>query len=325
MVTLLRPAALAAVALAVSALPVSAQRLTFQRTYDVDDAAALDVSTIRGRVDVAPGPPGRILVVGTVTVRPFSASRTDPIEIARRIAADPPVTQQGSAVRLQPPDGEEARGAVTVSYVVTVPADTAVRASSESGALAIEGVSGHVDVDTSSSTIDLRRLAGSAEAASGSGAIRVDGIAGDLSVTTRSSAIQVAGAAGAVRARSQSGAVDVRLAGDGHVDVETSSSAIGLSGLQGGLRATSQSGRIRIAGAPTAAWNLSSGSGSFDFDLDPGARLDLAARTRSGSVRVGGVSLEGAMAKGEATGSINGGGPLVTAISRSGSITVSAR
>ena len=67
--------------------------------------------------------------------------------------------------------------------------------------------------------------------------------------------------------RTQSGAIEGTFRGNGNVDVGTGSSAIDLMGVNGGLVATSNSGRIRVSGNPTAPWQVTGGSGSFEFGL----------------------------------------------------------
>ena len=44
------------------ASPALAQRFPFERSFDVSGPSALDVSTIRGKIDVTVGEPGRVVV-----------------------------------------------------------------------------------------------------------------------------------------------------------------------------------------------------------------------------------------------------------------------
>ena len=104
--------------------------------------------------------------------------------------------------------------------------------------------------------------------------------------------------AAGLRVRTQSGAVEGTFRGPGNVDVGTGSSAIDLVGVNGGLTATSNSGRIRVSGLPTAPWQVTSGSGSFELDFDSNAKLTLDARSGSGSVRVDGSALQGSTIEG---------------------------
>jgi hypothetical protein len=307
-----------------SATPALAQRFPFEQRFDIRDPAMLDISTVRGTIDVEVGPPGQVVVAGTVTVRVGWNVPTNAVEIARRLAGSPPIERAGTTFRLRPPTDPTDRRAVTVAYQVRVPADTTVLAASESGATTIRGVSGPVTVRTQSAAIELTDLGATAGVVTGSGAVNVDGVAGLLTVRTASSAIKATSLAGGVRVRTTSGSVDAALTGTGDVDVETQSSAIQVRGARGGVHAATRSGHISVQGAPGGPWEVATGSGAIDLDFNSSARFGLNASTRSGSVRLEGV-VPTSESKGRATATAGGGGPMVGATSRSGSIRVNAQ
>src|SRR5215471_18628582 len=225
-------ATLAGLLLLATAHPALAQRFPFERSFDVTAPPTLDVSTERGRIEIVAGDAGQIVVAGTVTVREGWNVPANAIDLARKAAAAPPIERDGNTVRLRPPADEATRRAVTVSYQVRVPRETAVRAVSDSGATAIRGVSAPIEVKTQSAAIDLGSLGGSATVTSGSGAVKIDGAGGALTVSTAS------------------GQVEATFTGTGDADVETSSSAILLRGARGGVLAKTQSGRVSIEGTP---------------------------------------------------------------------------
>ena len=317
---LLHLAALAALTLA--ARPAAAQSVPFERTLTVPATAKLDAATFRGTIAVTTGAPGRIIVRGAATVRIGSVAADKALAIAKRLAAQPPVTQDGATVRVRPPSTEDDRRAVTVSYRVEVPPDTEVVAVSDSGAVTVTRVAGRVAVTTQSSTITLTELGGRAQVTSGSGAVQVDGVRGELDVTTSSSGIRAMRLGGALRVMTGSGAVRVGFTGTGgSADITTSSGAVDVTGLAGGLHVTTSSGRIVLAGRPIAAWSVTSGSGSIEATLDGGC--ELVAVTQSGSVTTTGVV--GSVARQSVTGRIGNGGPRVELRNRSGSIRVTPR
>jgi len=294
----------------------------FERTYMVSAAPTLDVSTIRGQIDVSVGDTERIVVKGSATVRYGLSVPASAYELVKRVAANPPIQQEGATLRLRPSTGADEQRAMTVAYDVSVPRGTIVKASSDSGATTISGVMGHVSVRTESAAITIRELGGDAELTTGSGAVQVDGITGNLRVATQSSRVSVRDVAAGLHVRTQSGAIEGTFRGNGTVDVGTASSAIDLMGVNGGLVATSNSGRIRVSGLPTAPWQVTGGSGSFELDFDSNVKLTLDARSGSGSVSVEGSALQGSTSKGAASGTVGGGGPLVratAALARSGS------
>jgi hypothetical protein len=304
------------------ARPALAQRFDFERTYDIAGPAVLDVSTVRGAITVVAGAPGRVVVAGDATVRVGWNVPANAVELARAVAGKPPVAERDGTVTAQPPAGEESRRAVTISYRIEVPPDTRVVTLSESGATSVKGAGGTVQVRTQSGAIDLADLGGSVTISTGSGAVTLDGAAGDVRVTTSSSGFTGRALAGGLHLRTSSGAVDVGMAGGGDVDVETGSSAIQLDRLAGGLVVETHSGRVTASGSPARPWTVRSGSGAVVLKLPGGASLNLEASSGSGDVRVDGAELSGRTSKGKAAGTIGGGGPLVRATSRSGSVKV---
>lgn len=301
------------------AAPALAQRLPFERPYDVTGRITLDVSTMRGRIDVTAGEAHRVVIGGAATVRIGWDVPADALEIAKRIAANPPIERSGNTFRLRPPADRTDQKAVTVSYQVQVPPDTEVIAVSDSGATTIRKVGGRVSVRTQSASIELHELGGAVTVNTGSGAVAVDGVAGALEVTTSSSSITGTELGGSVRVRTGSGAVDVGLTGTDDVDVETSSSGIRIVGARGGLKTNTQSGRVIAQGAPGRPWTVSTGSGSVEMTVAAPA-VTIDAETGSGSVTVEGAQVAGSVTKKKVEGTVGGGGPRLGVNSRSGSI-----
>ena len=106
-------AAVCALALT-GALPAFAQRFPFEKTFDASSPATLDVSTIRGKIEIAAGDPGKIVVSGGVTVRVGLSIPADAVAIAQRIAGAPPIEHDGAtittgsgAIRLRAPSGRQ--------------------------------------------------------------------------------------------------------------------------------------------------------------------------------------------------------------------------
>lgn len=307
-----------------SASPAWAQRLPFEQRFEVNNSAVLDVSTIRGKIDVAVGELGHVVVAGTVTVRIGWDVPSNAADLARSVVNCPPIERAGNIFRLRPPSDATERRAVTISYQVRVPPDTEVLAVSESGATTVRGISAPVTVRTQSGAIELTNLGATAGVTSGSGSMTADGVTGLLTVTTESSAIRGTSLGGGLRVRTMSGTVDATLRGTGDVDVETASSAIRMRGVRGGLKAATQSGRVTIHGVPGAPWQIDTGSGSVDLEFASAAALSLDANTRSGSVRLEGL-VPDSVSKGRATGTLGRGGPLVDVTSRSGSIRIAVQ
>ncbi len=302
------------------AAPVLAQRLPFERSFDVNGVPKLDVSTIRGKIDVTAGDAERVVVSGTVTVRVGWDVPANALEIARRIADHPRIERDGNTIRLRPPTDSADQRAVTVSYQLKVPPNTEILAVSDSGATTIRGISGQVVVRTQSAAIELGQLGGSTSVTTGSGAVIVDGVVGALTVTTSSSTFTGRNLQGSVRVRTQSGTVDAALAGQANVDVESGSSGIRVQGVRGPLTLRTESGHLDIDGVPGGPWDLSTASGGLTIAFGSGAAFNVEATSRSGSLTIEGAAVDGSIDKRRIAGTIGGGGPLVRIVSRSGSL-----
>jgi hypothetical protein len=314
---------LAIVALSVgSAAPALAQRFPFERSFDVTGPSLLDVSTIRGKIEVTAGEPGRIVVVGTATVRVDWNVPPNAAELARHVADHPPIQRDGQTLTLRPPTEPAAQRAVTVSYQVRVPPETQVTAASESGATTVRGVARAVVIRTQSGAIDVMQLGSTGVVTTGSGSVTVDGVAGSLTITTSSSSVTARAVAGDLRVRTTSGAVEATLSGEGNADLETGSSAIRLSGIRGAVSAATRSGRVSLHGVPHRDWTASTGSGSLDIVTESSVPFTIDASSGSGSVRVFGAAVQGSVSKRQVAGAVAGGGPLLKVVSRSGSVVV---
>src|SRR5215203_3467904 len=143
----------AIVLISIGASPALAQRFSFERSFEVLGQSVLDVSTLHGKIEVTPGEPGRVVVVGTATVRVDWNVPANAADLARTVADNPPIQQDGQTLRWKTPSNPAEQRAVTVSYQVRVPPDTEVAATTESGETTIRGVSRRVTIRTQSGAI----------------------------------------------------------------------------------------------------------------------------------------------------------------------------
>lgn len=306
-------------ALTGAATPAAAQRYTFQQSFPTTSQSTLDVTTERGKVEIQAAAIDSVDVVGTVTVRVGWDAPADAVALAQQVARRPPIGVSGTAITLTDPVDKQERRAVTVSYVVRVPATLPVSVRSESGALRVSGVRAPVVLSTQSSVIDAERL-GTVRIASGSGAVRVSGTDGNLTVETRSSSIEADAIGGDVHARTGSGSVRAGLSGTGAVDIETASSAIDVRGARGALSVRSNSGSVTIAGNPSAAWAVNTRSSRIVVTVPQAASFSLSATSRSGGVEAAGLTTTSQSTRRDVSGAIGTAGPQVRLGSGSGSI-----
>jgi hypothetical protein len=312
-------------ALLLCAAPAMAQRIPFERSFDTHGPVRLDVSTLAGRITVTASAADRVVVRGTATVRVAFNVPADAAELARQIAATPPIDMTGDVLRLRPPASDRERRAATVAYEVVVPPGTRVTATSDSGAVSVTGVSAPVVIRTSSAAITASGLGSTLEIESGSGAVSVAGVTGTLAVTTQSSAIGVQDARSATRIRSGSGALSLAMAQTADLDVETASSAIRITGAAQALRVATGSGRIDVTGQPHGDWQLSTRSGQIHLHLAGASDARFDITTRSGGITVPEELAARTVEKRHVEGSLGQGRAAVTVRSGSGAVAVRLR
>ena len=300
----------------------SAQRFSFERTIQTSGTTRLDVTTDRGKIEVIAGRPGRVVIEGAASVRVGWNVPSNAVELARQVAAAPPIEYADQTVRLRLPADSAAQQAVIVNYRVEVPPGTEVRTRTDSGATSIRGVEGAVDIRTHSSAIEVGDISGAVQIATGSGAVRASDVSGALSVSTESSAIRLSRLGSSLKARTQSGEINADLRGTGDVDVETGSSAITLQGVRGGLAVRTQSGRVNVQGAPTRDWKATTGSSNVMFDLEQTDGFVVDAVTRSSHIDIKGINVNGSVTKQTVKGTVGNGGPTVMVRTGNGQIHI---
>lgn len=169
-----------------------------------------------------------------------------------------------------------------------------------------------VRAETSSGSVTATKVhAPTIELESDYGAIHVDGVVGQLTAHTSSGGISIQNANAAVAAKSDYGSVSV-------------------DGVLKSVKAHTSSGSVKVcarAGSVIDAdWRIDSDYGRVSFEAPKDMRFDLAAKTSYGTVDVdypielpaGSSTKRGSAVRGK----INGGGPLVTVESSSGSVRV---
>ena len=201
----------------------------FDRTLQVSGTVSLDVTTGSGDVTIKAGGTDKVVVHGTVHSNNDWFSNAE--NAVHTVESNPPIQQNGSSIRIGYDLPEDVRRHVSISYQITVPADTTVQAHSGSGSLGVEGVRAEVQAQTGSGEIRVRDVGGRSRVQTGSGSIRVENVAAPF------------------YAHTGSGDIEAELTGSGDVDVQTGSGGIHLRGVKGGLRARSGSGDLSADGS----------------------------------------------------------------------------
>ena len=298
---------------------------SFQRTLSVSGRPDVEVGTGSGRIEVGPGRDGQIEIRGEIRASDgWRGNRRNPLspeERVRRIEANPPIQQNGNVIRIGRIDDQDLQNGVSISYTLTVPANSFLRSTTGSGSHRIEGVRGNVHASTGSGAIVAREI-GSLTASAGSGSIDVERVDGPFRANTGSGRIQATGVNGAITARTGSGGIEVVQAGSGDVDVSSSSGTVRVRGVRGTLRASTTSGGLHVQGEPRGDWELSAASGGVRVDVPDGAGFDLDATTSSGSIDVGMPVAMSSTGRRTLRGTVHGGGSRLRVRTSSGSIDI---
>jgi len=145
----------------------------------------------------------------------------------------------------------------------------------------------------------------------------------NVRANTGSGRQSVDGVDGNVKTNTGSGSLTLRnIRGD--LDASTGSGSIRATNIRGGLRMHTGSGSIEVQGEQTSRWDLQTGSGGIDIDLPPNSAFEVSLHTGSGGIDVGfPLTIRGRVGdRHDVTGTVGGGGPLITARTGSGHIRI---
>jgi len=194
------------------------------------------------------------------------------------------------------------RNKMNLSFKIKVPTEMSSRFQSSGGSIAIEGLNGKQDVETSGGSIQVINSSGSVRTQSSGGSFRLEDFKGNVDVQTSGGSIKVSQLTGDVRIGSSGGSVALEEI-NGSVDVNTSGGSVRaqLSDLEKELNIKSSGGSI-TAVVPAGL----------------GLNLDLSGGRVNSSLS----NFDGDIKKDRILGKINGGGVPVTMQSAGGSINL---
>jgi len=257
----------------------------FDRTLQVSGPVDLEVRTGSGTISIRTGADNAVRVIGHIRAFGLFWSDIDPAEQVRRLEANPPVEQRGDLIRIGSPADPSVHG-VAISYEVTVPVETRIRARSGSGDQVIGPVRGPVD------------------ARSGSGSLRIDHVGDHVRVTTGSGRIEALGADAGLEARAGSGSIYAEAIG-------------------GPLRVKTGSGCVDVEQVEAGPIDVETGSGSVRVRMPANATFDLHARTGSGLIESSRpLAVYGAVSRHQLSGRLGNGSPPVQIATGSGDIRI---
>lgn len=178
-----------------------------EKRFTVKGEADLQVTTFDGSIVIQSWDKPDILV--EVEKRGSSREAVDGIEIRTE--------QKGDTVELEVkrPRSESFTGigfhrSATAKLIVSVPRRTNIRARSGDGSIAIEGVSGRLEMRTGDGSIRAKDVAGEMTLSTGDGSVTVDGAEGRLDLDTGDGGVSVTGKLGALKLHTGDGAIVYR-------------------------------------------------------------------------------------------------------------------
>jgi DUF4097 and DUF4098 domain-containing protein YvlB len=139
----------------------------------------------------------------------------------------------------------------SVSFVLHVPKQTDLTASSGDGSIDATGVTGTVQLRSGDGSIKAADLVGDVTVHTGDGSIDAQNVTGALDVSTGDGSVSISGAPKALKARTGDGAVNLKVAS---------------------------------VGSPSEDWDISTGDGSVTVNLPTGFNAQLDAHTGDGSI-----------------------------------------
>ena len=304
-----------------AAVPALAAREgTFHRTLDVSGPVDIDLTTGSGNVTVRTGSDGKVEITGHIRASGWFDNAQDKIN---RLQTTPPIQQSGNSIRIGHVHDSDLFHNISISYELSVPAQTQLSSHSGSGRQEIDGLAGSVNVDAGSGDMRISNIQNSVRAQTGSGDMKLENIQGNVQAKTGSGSIHATAIAGGFEGETGSGHIDLQQSAPGSVRVKTGSGGIDARGVRGSLEARAGSGGITAEGEPRAGWIVHTGSGSVRLRLAMDAAFDLNAHTSSGSISVSRpVTVQGIINRKEIRGRVRGGGPQVDVQTSSGDIEI---
>ena len=211
-----------------SALAQSRATGEFERTLSVTGPVDLDIRTGSGDVRVRVGTDDRVSILGRITAQERFVGDSA-VERAARVEKAPPIRQEGNIIRIGDTDEDARSDHVSITYELTVPANTRIASHTGSGDQVIGDLKGAVSARAGSGDIQVEGAGGGLDAQAGSGDIWASEVRGAVKVRVGSGSIKVSQTVlGEVDVRAGSGDVSVALPRDAAVtlSLQTGSGSI---------------------------------------------------------------------------------------------------
>ena len=245
---------------------------TFEKRFDMAPGGALEVRLSAGDLRIVAADGNAV----TVRHRMRLDAYTEAEARKARDAAEAGYRRDGNHLVI---DQEGAPGWIEQYLEIRLPASFDVATRLGQGDIAIDGVSGRLDLTTGQGDIDLLNGGGVVELRSGAGDLTIRNLAGQVDGNTAAGDIDVSGGGESLRLRTSGG--DVRIEKANSVYVATAGGRIVVRDIDGEVEARTSGGDIRAEQCRGAAELRTSGG---DIEL-AGMSDRVEARTSGGDIR----------------------------------------
>ena len=274
--------------------------------FTVNGAGNLNVSTSGGHISVEGSNSNQVRVEMIVTKngRTLTPDDTDLSEFDIRIEQDGN-TVYAEAERENGSNGWKfwKNNNTSISFVVYTPQNMSTDLKTSGGHIEVSTLEGNQKIKTSGGHLSLANLNGTVDAKTSGGHIEISNSSGQLDART---------SGGHIDAKDIEGTLNVRTSG-GHIDLENIAGTVEASTSGGSISANitemGEFARLRTSG----------GNISIVVPSNMGLDLDL----RGSRVRTQLENFSGNMEDDDIEGSINGGGPMISARTSGGSVRLS--
>jgi hypothetical protein len=294
--------------------------VTADRKFTVSGPVRIELVNGSGTSRVSAGSAGEVQV--HAEFRAKSRLFQDGQRNLDRMVANPPISQEGSFIRIG--GGGEHVSSVAVNYTITVPTDTEIHAVSGSGTIQVNGIKGPATFTVGSGEITAKNIGGDLQATAGSGNVELSQIQGQVQASSGSGDLKLSAIHGDIRAQTGSGEIQISEPGDAVV-ASSGSGSITVAKVSADLRLHTSSGDVTVEGNPQAAtyWEVHTSSGSVSLRVPATSSFRLYARTSSGDIDTEiPITMEGTTGKHELRARIGDGKGRVEIETSSGKISL---
>ncbi|NGP77743.1 DUF4097 domain-containing protein [Balneolaceae bacterium YR4-1] len=192
---------------------------------------------------------------------------------------------------------------VSISFVVYTPREMSSDLKTSGGHIETDGLKGNQEIATSGGHLQLMNLMGTVDARTSGGHIEISDFEGEMNART---------SGGHINVLNTNGSINLRTSG-GHIDLER---------ISGTVEASTSGGSINADIASIGQFiDLRTSGGNVNISVPDGLGMDL--ELRGNRVRTELKNFSGKVERDEVEGSINGGGPKISARTSGGTVRIS--